>query len=73
MTIAWMLNSLSLLVTTIGTLLIFLYLYRAPRFADQWLSPQGKLAYEKHRRTLMVAVGLLSLWFLMQYLAVILI
>jgi hypothetical protein len=72
MTTAWILNTVGLLATTIGALLIFLYLWNAPRFAEDWLSPEGKRAYEKHRRLLIVSVGLLAAWLVLQYLSVIL-
>ena len=72
MTAAWILNTVGLLATTIGALLIFLYLWKAPRFAEDWLSPEGKRAYAKHRRLLIVSVGLIAAWLLVQYLAVIL-
>jgi hypothetical protein len=72
MTTDWILNTVGLLATTIGALLIFLYLWKAPRFAEDWLSPDGKRAYEKHRRLLIVSVGLLAAWLVLQYLAVIL-
>jgi hypothetical protein len=73
MTTTWILNAVGLFLTTVGVLLIFLYLWKAPRFADQWLSPEGKSVYSKHRRLLIVAAGLLAAWFLVQYLAVILV
>ena len=72
MTTTWLLNTVGLLATTIGALLIFLYLWKALRFAEAWLSPDGKRAYEKHRRLLIVSVGLLAAWLVLQYLAVIL-
>ena len=72
MTIAWLLNTAGLFLTTVGALLIFLYLWKAPRFAEDWLSPEGKIAYEKHRRLLIIGVGLLAAWLLLQYVAVIL-
>ena len=70
---AWILNAAGLLLTSVGALLILLYLWEAPRFADAWLSPEGKLAYIKHRRMLIVSVALLAAWFLVQYLAIILV
>ena len=73
MTTAWILNTVGLLATTVGALLIFLYLWKAPRFAEDWLSPEGKRAYAKHRRLLIISVGLLAAWLLVQYLAVILV
>ena len=72
MTTAWILNIVGLFATTVGALLIFLYLWRAPRFAEDWLSPEGKRAYIKHRRLLIISVGLIAVWLLIQYLAVIL-
>ena len=70
---AWILNAAGLLMTSIGALLILLYLWKAPRFADAWLSPEGKLAYIKHRRMLIVSVALLAAWPLVQYIALILV
>jgi uncharacterized membrane protein len=72
MTTNWVLNILSLYFTTVGALLIFLYLWRSPRFADEWLSEEGKRAYRRHRRLLMVAVGLLAIWLVVAYLGLIL-
>jgi hypothetical protein len=70
---AWVLNAVGLLVTTIGALLIVLYLWKAPRFAEDWLSPEGKRAYVRHRRLLIISVALLAAWPLIQYLAIILV
>jgi len=71
MTLAWILNTAGLYVTTVGALLIFLYLWNSPRFADAWLTPDGKRAYAKHRRLVVAGVGLLSAWLVLQYLALI--
>ena len=68
----WTLDMVGLFVTTVGALLIFLYLWKSPRFADQWLSTEGKRAYAKHRRLLIVGVGLLAAWLVIQYSAAIL-
>lgn len=73
MTTAWVLGSVSLLATTIGALLVFLYLCNTPASVDAWQSPESKVAYPKHRRMLLVSVGLLAGWLLIQYLAIILI
>ncbi len=73
MTTAWILGSVSLFATTVGALLILLYLYKIPRSAEGWQSPEGKVAYAKHRRMLIISVGLLAAWLVIQYLAVILI
>jgi hypothetical protein len=72
MTAAWILNSVSLFATTVGTLLIFLYLSQAPRMVGDGLPAEVKQACEKHRRLLKISVGLLAAWLLVQYLAVIL-
>jgi hypothetical protein len=72
MTAAWVLNSVSLFATTVGALLIFLYLTQAPRLAGDGIPADVKQAFEKHRRMLTIAVGLLAAWLLVQYLAVIL-
>jgi hypothetical protein len=72
MTTAWILGTASLFVTTVGALLIFLYLSQAPRLAGDGISAEVKRACEKHRRMLMIATGLLAAWLLVQYLAVIL-
>jgi uncharacterized membrane protein len=68
----WIMNAVGLFLTTVGALLIFLYLWRAPRLADEFLSEQARSAYSRNRNLLIVAVGLLSVWFLVQCLAVIL-
>ena len=73
MTHAWLFNTLGLWATTTGALLIFLYLWKSPRFADEWLSADGKRAYAKHRRLLVVGVGLLAAWLVMQYLSIVLV
>ncbi|MEW5862252.1 MAG: hypothetical protein AB1773_01485 [Pseudomonadota bacterium] len=72
MPITWILNTVGLFATTVGALLIFLYLWRSPRFADQWLSPDGQRAYQKQRRLLTIAIGLIASWLVIQYVGVIL-
>jgi hypothetical protein len=65
---AWILNTASLFTTTIGVLLLFLYLWKAPRFAA--LPPDEKRAYERHRKGLVAGVGLLAAWLLVQDIAI---
>ena len=72
MTTLWTVNIVGLFLTTVGTLLLFLYLWKSPRFAEYWLTPEGKRAYAKHRRLVVAAVGLIALWLVFQYLAIIL-
>lgn len=69
---AWIVNAVGLFLTTVGTLLILLYLWKQPRLAQQSSSPQGAVAPLRDRTLLIVAVGLLAAWFLIQCLAVIL-
>jgi len=73
MTVTWILNTAGLFVTTVGALLIVLYLWKIPRFAEDWLTPEGRRAYAKHRRLLVISVALLAAWLLVQYLAIILV
>jgi hypothetical protein len=69
---ASVLNVVSLYLISAGALLICLYLWRSPGFADEWLPPEGKRAYAKHRQLLIIGVSLLTASLLLQYLAVIL-
>ncbi len=71
MSASWLLNIIGHYATTVGALLIFLYLWRSPRFAEDWLSPDGKRAYMKHRRLLIIAVGLLAARLITEYVSVI--
>jgi hypothetical protein len=71
MTTAWLLNTVGLLVTTIGALLIFLYLFKSPQLALDQLPEEGRRTYAKHRRLLIVAVGLLAAWLVVQYVGII--
>lgn len=65
-------NIVGMFFTTTGALLIFLYLVETPKFAREWLSPEGQKAFARHRRLLVLGVGLLVAWIVMQYVAVIL-
>jgi hypothetical protein len=74
MTIAtWALNTAGIFVNAVGALLIVLYLWKSPDVVDQWLSPEGKLAYARHRRLLIIGVSLLAAQFILQYLGVLLV
>jgi hypothetical protein len=65
-------NIVGMFFTTVGALLILLYLAETPKFAREFLSPEGQQAFARHRRLLVVGVGLLVAWIVMQYIAVIL-
>jgi uncharacterized membrane protein len=73
MTSAWLLSTVSLIATTVAALLIFLYLWKTPRLADAWQTVEGRAAYARHQRRLIVGVGLLAAWLVVQGAAVILI
>jgi len=62
----WILNTLGLYVTTVGALLLFLYLYRSPQVADYWSSSEGKSEYVRHRRRLIIGTGLLAAWLVLE-------
>ncbi|HEX5091967.1 MAG TPA: hypothetical protein VFV84_04675 [Burkholderiales bacterium] len=66
------LNLVGMFFTTVGALLIFLYLMEMPQFARQYLSPEGQKAFARHRRMLVLGVGLLAAWIVLQYLEAIL-
>jgi hypothetical protein len=66
------LNMVGMFFTTAGALLIFLYLVETPKFAKEWLSPEGQKAFARHRRLLVLGVGLLVAWIVMQYVELIL-
>ncbi len=72
MTSAWLLSTVSLMATTVAALLIFLYLWKAPRLADAWQTAEGRAAYVRHQRRLIIGVGLLAAWLVVQGVAVIL-
>jgi len=66
MTNAWLMNAVGLLSTTVGALLILLHLVSPSRFVEEFQTQEGKRAYAAHRRQLVIAVGLLCLWLLVQ-------
>ena len=72
MSAAWVVNTVSLFLVAVGGLLILLYLIRSPRFEEEWLTPEGRRAYRKQRTSLVVAVGLLATWIVLQYVWIIL-
>ena len=66
----WIINSVGLFLTTVGALLIFLYLWKMPRpLGDSTSSGENSA---KNRGLLIAAVGLLAVWLIIQYLALIL-
>jgi hypothetical protein len=69
---AWMLQAIGLLVTTIGALIVFLHLHRTSRSLDGQDLPPECAALARDRRLLMIVMGLMAGWFVIQYLGMIL-
>jgi hypothetical protein len=70
MTVTWVMNAAGLFLTATGVLLMYLYLREAPRLAENASALEVKRAYEKDRRLLMIGVGLIAAWCVVQYLGV---
>jgi len=70
MTTTWILNAAGLFLTTVGVLLMYLHLRHTPRLSSDATVPDVKRAYEKDRRLLMIGVGLIAAWCVVQYLGV---
>ena len=69
----WVLNTIGLLATTIGALIVFLHLYRTSQAASNALLHEECAPLLKDRRLLTITMGLVGAWFVVQYAAVILI
>jgi hypothetical protein len=65
-------NMVGMFLTAVGALLILMYLVQTPQFAREWLSPDGQKAFARHQRRLVLGVGLLVAWIVLEYVAVIL-
>lgn len=64
---AWVLQAVGLLVTTIGALIVFLHLHRTSRQLEGKDLPPECSALARDRRLLMIVMGLMAGWFLIQY------
>lgn len=72
MTSSWLLNAIGLYATTVGALLILAQLISCGAYAEQLRTLELKEAYTTRLRKLVVAVGLLCLWLVIQDVAVLL-
>lgn len=72
MTTSWVLSTVGLLATTVAALLIFLHMRSLPGSVEELQTPEGRQLYLRNHRRTTLAVGLLAVWLLLQYLAVIL-
>lgn len=70
MTTTWILNAAGLFLTTAGALLMYLYLRGTPRLAENASAQEVRRAYEKDRRLLLIGVGLIGAWCVVQYVGV---
>ena len=68
----WLLNTVGLLATTIAVLLMFLHAHKTARASADAASSEANPGAAKRGRLAMVALGLLAVWFVIQYAAVIL-
>ena len=69
----WMLEMVGLLVTTIGALVAFLHLHRTSREMGDGPLPAECAPLARDRRLLMITMGLMAGWFVIQYIGLILI
>jgi hypothetical protein len=63
----WILETVGLLVTTIGALFAFLHLHRTSREMAATPVPAECAPLLRDRRLLMITMGLMSGWFVIQY------
>ena len=69
----WMLETVGLLVTTIGALITFLHMHRSSRQMAKVTIPAECAPLVRDRRLLMITMGLMAGWFVVQYVGLILI
>ena len=72
MTTTWMLETIGLLITTVGALIAFLHLHRSSRELANTPIPPECAALVRDRRLLMITIGLMAGWFVIQYIGMIL-
>jgi hypothetical protein len=61
----WVLETIGLLVTTVGALFAFLHLHRTSR--EMAAIPAECAPLVRDRRLLMITMGLMAGWFIIQY------
>jgi hypothetical protein len=67
----WVLNTVGLFAVTVGTLILFLHLHRTSLAAGTCMTPSRPCV--RNEKLIKWTLGLMSGWFIVQYLAVILI
>lgn len=68
-TTLWILNTVGLLATTIGVLVVFLHLHRTSRAVGNSPLPEVCQPLLRDRRMLTITVGLMAAWFVIHYIA----
>jgi hypothetical protein len=68
----WMLEMVGLLVTTVGALVAFLHLHRTSRELANSALPVECAPLARDRRLLMITMGLMAGWFVIQSIGLIL-
>ena len=66
----WILNTVGLLAVTVGVLIVFLHLHRTSRATGDAPLPEVCQPLIRDRRMLTITVGLMSAWFVIQYVAI---
>jgi hypothetical protein len=69
-TTLWILNTVGLLAVTVGVLIVFLHLHRTSHAVSKTPLPEVCRPLMRDRRMLTITVGLMSAWFVIQYIAV---
>jgi hypothetical protein len=68
---SWLLNALNVLFPTIAVLLIFLSQRRLMRVAQSIAASEQKTLFERQHNRVSIAMALLALWLVIQYVALI--
>jgi len=68
---SWMLNTIGLLAVTVGALFLFLHLHRSSKEISDAAMHKECAPLIRDRRLLMITMGLMAAWFVVQYIAVI--
>ena len=68
---SWLLNALNILLPTIAVLLIFLSQRRLLRMVQPFGASEQKAMFERQHNRVSIAMALLALWLVVQYVALI--
>ena len=68
---SWLLNALNILLPTIAVLLIFLSQRRLVRLAQAFGANEQREMFERQNNRVSIAMALLALWLVVQYVALI--